>query len=122
MTIHNHTSTLHVRKAFFFVNSIQENTFQVVLATDGEVSFVFFIYGDIEWGFSNIGFRNSDGSRNFMVPGALTSRTVDIELTSNVGVPGLYIYRVDLEQILGPNGIVSIQKLIHSERIEWHIL
>ena len=77
------------------------NTFQVVLASGGEVSFVFFIYLDIQWTqsdnrFTNIGLRNEDGSRTFMVPGALTPNVIDAVETSNVGAEGLYIYRVDL--------------------------
>ena len=83
---------------------LQANTFQVVIATDGQRTFVFFIYGDIEWGDdANIGFDAGDGVRSFMVPGALTSQSINIEDGSNVDVTGLYIYRVDLPLVLGPN-------------------
>ena len=76
--------------------NFQENTFQVALATDGTISLVYFIYSDIEWGeFSNMGFRNANGTRVFMLPGALTEETLEIELTSNVDRPGLYIFQVD---------------------------
>ena len=71
---------------------LQENTFQFVIATDGRRTFVFFIYGDIEWGFANIGFNAGDGVRSFMVPGALTFDSVDIEKGSNVGRKGVYIF------------------------------
>jgi len=47
---------------------LQENTFQVVIASDGQQTFVFFIYDEIEWGFANIGFNAGDGVRSFMVP------------------------------------------------------
>lgn len=78
-----------------------------MLARGDEVSFVSFIYDDIEWSeSSNIGFRNADGSQIFMVPGALTPSAIDIEETSNVGVEGLYLYRVDGDTIVGPDGIV----------------
>ena len=74
------------------------------------MTFVFFIYGDIQWGDSanygfdgaNIGFDAGDGTRFFMVPGALTNQTLNIDEGSNVGVTGLYIYRVDLCSVLGP--------------------
>ena len=70
--------------------------FQVALATDGTISLAYFIYGDIKWGRnSNMGFRNADGTRVFMLPGALTEETFEIELTSNIGHPGLYIIQVD---------------------------
>ena len=74
---------------------LQENTFQVVIASDGQRTFVFFIYDEIEWGFANIGFNAGDGVRSFMVPGALTVQSRDIEEGTNVGRTGVYIYRVD---------------------------
>ena len=75
---------------------LQENTFQVVIAANGQETFVFFIYDDIQWGAgANIGFNAGDGTRSFMVPGALTNQTLTIEDGSNVDVTGLYIYRVD---------------------------
>ena len=82
---------------------LQENTFQVVIATDGQQTFVFFIYGDIEWGFANIGFNAGGDIRSFMVPDALSFDSVDIEQGSNVGRRGVYIYRVDQCSIIGPD-------------------
>ena len=83
---------------------MQENTFQVVIAADGQKTFVIFIYSDIQWGASaNIGFNAGDGTRSFMVPGALTNQTLTIEDGSNVDVTGLYIYRVNSCSVLGPN-------------------
>lgn len=81
------------------------NTFQIVLVTDGQMSFVLFIYGEIQWGFANVGFNAGDGTRFFMVPGALTADAISIETDSNVGLPGLYIYRVDLIEVLEPDGM-----------------
>ena len=74
------------------------------MATDGQLSFAFFVYGDIEWGTANIGFNAGDNRRSFMAPGALTSSARNIETTSNVNRTGLYIYRVDLTTILTANG------------------
>ena len=82
---------------------MQENTFQVVIATNGQQTFVLFIYGDIEWGFANIGFNAGDNLRSFMVPGALSLQSRDIEEGSNVGRTGVYIYRVDQCSIRGPS-------------------
>ena len=81
---------------------LQENSFQVVIATDGQRTFVFFIYDDIEWGFANIGFNAGGDIRSFMVPGALSFDSVDIE-GSNVGRTGVYIYRVDQCSTIGPD-------------------
>ena len=91
----NHTNTL----------LLQENSFQVVIAADQQVTFVFFMYGDIQWGGrANIGFNAGDGTRFFMVPGALTNQVLNIDKESNVGVTRVYIYRVDLPacSVLGP--------------------
>ena len=83
---------------------LQVNTFQVVIATDGQSTFVFFIYADIEWGDgANIGFNAGDGTRSFMIPGALTPQSMNIEDGSNVEIAGVYIYRVDSCSVFGPN-------------------
>ena len=66
------------------------------MTTDGDLSFVFLIYTDIQWGTgSQIGFNAGDGVRSFTLPGALTNLTRDIDTLSNIGVPGVFIYRVD---------------------------
>ena len=94
---------------------LQANTFQVVIATDGQQTFVFFIYGDIEWGEdTNIGFDAGDGVRSFMVPGALTNRSVNVEGGSNVDVRGMYIYRVDLPSKLDGENLKLIAVLCAS--------
>ena len=83
--------------------SLQANTFQAVIAADQQKTFVFFIYGDIQWGAgANIGFGAGDGTRSFMVPGALTNQVLNIDEGSNVNMTGVYIYRVDLYSVLGP--------------------
>ena len=75
----------------------------MVIAADQQMMFVFFIYHDIQWGDgANIGFDAGDRIRFFMVPGALTNQVLNIDEGSNVGVTGLYIYRVDLCSVLGP--------------------
>ena len=66
------------------------------------MTFVFFIYHDIQWGDANIGFSAGDGIRSFMLPGALTRQVLNIDEGSNVGVTGVYIYRVDCS-VIGPN-------------------
>ena len=75
----------------------------MVLATDGKVSFAFFIYGTLQFGnSSNIGFRKSS-VKNFMALGALSTAT-DVASLSNVGVNGVFLYRIDLHFILQANG------------------
>ena len=82
---------------------LQTNKFQVVIAVDGPKTFVFFIYGDIEWGDgATVGFNAGDGVRSFMVPGVLTNQSTSVQNGSNVDTIGLYMYRVDQCEILGP--------------------
>ena len=74
------------------------NTFQAVLATDGNQTFVMFLYEDIQWGSAQttIGFNAGDRSQSITLPESLTTESIlNLENTSNVGVPGVYIFRVD---------------------------
>ena len=77
---------------------MQVNTFQAVLATDGTQTYVMFLYQDIQWSSSatSIGFNAGDGVNFITVPESLTVEGVlNLTNTSNVGLPGVYIYRVD---------------------------
>ena len=74
------------------------------MATDGEKSFVFFTYTDIQWGEATIGFDSGDRRRGFTLSGSLTPDIQDVEDSSNVGVAGVYAFRVDLPEIVGPGG------------------
>ena len=85
------------------------------MATDGMNSFVIFFYADdgIQWttgdasGGSNgfggtpaqVGFNAGDGIRYSSVPGSRTADIVNIETTSNVDMAGVWVFRVDAEDI-----------------------
>ena len=71
------------------------------MATDGEKSFVFFTYTDIKWGDATIGFDSGDGMRSFNLP---IEDVREIEEDNNIGIAGVYAYRVDLPEIVGPGG------------------
>lgn len=75
-----------------------------MLATNGEKSFVFFTYVVVSWGQGAMGFDAGDHMRSLSLPGSQTTAALDIDEDSNVGVEGLYAYRVDLPQIIGPGG------------------
>ena len=79
----------------------------MVLATDGEVSFAFFIYGGLQWGdFNfNIGFRTEENV--FMLPEAFSNVT-SVSSSSNIDIFGVYLYRIDLGTILEANGMDSV--------------
>ena len=53
----------------------------------------------------NIGFNS--GNSSYMLPEGLTDAVIDIETTSNVGVAGLYVFRVDQDDIIHPTNNIS---------------
>ena len=73
-----------------------------MLATDGVEIIVIFLYGDIQWTttFSNsndiihatAGFNAGDRINSFTIPGSLTPNIIDIIETSNIGIPGLWVF------------------------------
>ncbi|XP_037706510.1 sushi, nidogen and EGF-like domain-containing protein 1 isoform X5 [Choloepus didactylus] len=92
------------------------NTFQIVLITDGNVSFTIFNYESIAWttgmhassggnaaGLGGIaaqaGFNAGDGQRYFSIPGSRTADVAEVETTTNVGVPGRWAFRIDDAQV-----------------------
>ncbi|MCJ8729669.1 hypothetical protein PDJAM_G00109160 [Pangasius djambal] len=92
------------------------NTFQVVLITDGELSFTIFQYHNVTWttgmhassggdrsGLGGIaaqaGFNAGDGRRYFNIPGSRTDDVVEVETTTNVGYPGRWVFRIDDAQV-----------------------
>ena len=92
---------------------IQTNTFQCVFATDGSESYVIYLYADglIQWTSSDIaggmngldgnparvGFSSRDGVNFFSVPESSTAAIINITQTSNVNIPGVWMFRVSGE-------------------------
>ena len=84
---------------------------QLVLATNCSSSFVLFLYLDdgIQWTTGNldggmhglggdeaqVGYDAGDSINYYTVPDSMTPSIVDIETTSNIGIPGMYIFQVD---------------------------
>ena len=99
----------------FFFYSSQTNTFQCALISDGTYSFVSFLYADglIQWttgdasggtnGLGGIpaqgGFNAGDGDRFYSIPGSQMAAILNVYNTSNVGIPGLWMFRVDQSTI-----------------------
>ena len=56
-----------------------------------------FLYHDIQWSSgTTIGFNAGDGVHYYTVPESLTTDGVlNLDDSSNVGIPGMYIYRID---------------------------
>ena len=96
---------------YIYLFQDQTNTFQLVLATDGFSSFAIFLYLEdgIQWttaensdgsnGFggteAQVGYDAGDGVNFHSVNGSMTPSIIDIETTSNVNIPGMYIFRLD---------------------------
>ena len=45
------------------------------------------------------GFNAGDGRRYFSIPGSRTADMVEVETTTNVGVPGRWAFRIDDAQV-----------------------
>ena len=75
---------------------LQTSTFQCVLVTTPTESFVILLYayGEIQQGNAVAGINAGDGVNSITLPGSLTSRSVNITQISNVGIPGVWIYKV----------------------------
>jgi hypothetical protein len=92
---------------------MQFNTFQAVIATDGNKTFVLFLYQDIQWqhnGYTAIGFSAGDRMRFFNLPESIDfSKRLQLENLSNVDRRGTFIFRVDQDTIIEPP----------SEHVQW---
>ena len=107
------------RVGYFNKHTEKVNTFQCVLMTDGTISFAMFLYadGEIQWttgdasrgrnGFggtpAQVGFDAGDGVRFFSVPGSQTAEIVNIDTTSNIGIPGVWLFQVNGDINAAPN-------------------
>ena len=102
-TVHN--AYMHV---YIQMSLSQTNTFQCVLATTVTESFVMFLYGDgrIQWttgsdsggigGLGGVeavaGINAGDGNKSITIPGSQTPSIINIAETSNVGIPGIWMF------------------------------
>ncbi|XP_035658101.1 sushi domain-containing protein 2-like [Branchiostoma floridae] len=97
--------------AYYGSSSDKRNTFQAVLVSNGRHSFAMFNYGRITWTTgtasdgdaatglggtpAQVGFNAGNGMQYFSVPGSQTHAIVDVETTSNVNIPGRWVFRID---------------------------
>uniref|UniRef100_A0A8D0G9T0 NIDO domain-containing protein n=1 Tax=Sphenodon punctatus TaxID=8508 RepID=A0A8D0G9T0_SPHPU len=101
--------------AYFGSASRKRNTFQAVLITDGSKSIIILNYANIEWttglasggnartglgGFpAQAGFNSGDDKNYYNIPNSRTDEILHIGDTSNVEVPGRWVFEVDDVQI-----------------------
>lgn len=79
------------------------NTFQSVLTSDGNRTYVLFLYEDIQWGSSvvTIGFNAGDSTRSYnLIESSMADAVLNLENTSNIGRRGTYIFRVDQDSVV----------------------
>ena len=93
-----------------YICIFQTNTYQCVLATSATKSYVIFLYADggIQWttgddsdGVGGLGETEAlaginvgDGINSITIPGSLTPSIINISKTSNVGIPGIWMFEV----------------------------
>ena len=55
------------------------------------------MYGDIQWiNYRALaGINAGDGVNHITIPGSLTPSMIDIEETSNVDIPGVWIFKIE---------------------------
>ena len=93
--LHSNNVYLRTYQCYF---TQQTNTFQCVFATSATESFVLFLYADgrIQQGNSALaGFNAGDGINYETVPGSRTLSIATISRTTNVGIPGIWMFKVD---------------------------
>jgi len=71
------------------------DTFQAVLISDSETSYVIFLYADLEWAAeTEAGFDAGDGINYLSLSGSFTSSILNLQSTSNTGVNGIWAFLV----------------------------
>ncbi len=104
------------------------------MATDGTSSFVIFLYadGEIQWTTGDasggsgglggtqaqVGFNAGDGIRFATVPGSRNDTIINITQTTNVAVPGVWIFQVDKEDIAAGGCTVETKGLYNETATE----
>ncbi|XP_008940449.1 PREDICTED: sushi, nidogen and EGF-like domain-containing protein 1 [Merops nubicus] len=105
--------------AYYGSESNKGNTFQAALTTNTETSFIILNYWDIQWTTgvasdgdaetglggtpAHAGFNSGDETNFYNIPGSQTEAIINITKTSNVNVPGRWVFQVnDLELIGAP--------------------
>ncbi|XP_014350371.1 alpha-tectorin, partial [Latimeria chalumnae] len=116
-------------------SSTPVNSFQAVLISDGTSTFAMFNYGHISWTTgtasggdpltglggvaAQVGFNGGNSSNYFSLPTSRTNEVVNIEETTNVNLPGRWIFRIDGKQIDPANGCSYMGQFFHRGAVFW---
>ncbi|XP_067285886.1 alpha-tectorin-like [Pseudorasbora parva] len=81
----------------YYSNSRTETSFQVVLISNGHLSFVVMNYGAIAptQRYVQAGYDTIDSSHHFSITGSLQNGITNLPYSSNVNVPGRWAFRTD---------------------------
>jgi len=80
---------------------VYKNSFQLVLTSDGETSYIMFNYGDLQWPNKvvnvsvQIGYNSGDNKTFLEIRESPNLRVVDLKHSSNVDLRSRWMYRVD---------------------------
>ena len=73
----------------------------MVLGTNGTTTLAMFLYDEIQWGWrSQIGVNAGDGYSSLSLSEALTDPIEDIDNRTNIGLPGVFMFRIDSKIII----------------------
>ncbi|XP_020319975.1 alpha-tectorin [Oncorhynchus kisutch] len=111
------------------------NTFQAVLISDGLSCFSMFNYGEINWSTGTAsggdpltglggttaqsGFNGGDIGHFLNLPGSRSNDVVEIEQTTNVNLPGRWVFRIDTALIDPANGCSYNGRFYRRGEIFW---
>ena len=77
------------------------NTYQCILVSDYKHVFAILLYADIQWirasihaSYGLVGFNSGDQVHSYTLPGSGTSSVHNLAVSSNVGVPGMWVYQI----------------------------
>ena len=77
------------------------------MAVSGDQTYTIYLYADglIQWsqvfGYSAIaGYNDGHGIAYYMIPDSLSRDIIDISLTTNVEQPGVWVFRVDRNELI----------------------
>jgi len=102
---------------------LQTNTFQCVLATDGYESYVIFLYAHerIQWGIGDYhrfralaGISAGDRISFNTIPESQTADIINIDKTSNVGIPGVWMFQAGKSML--PVGLLLLDVMISRDK------
>lgn len=78
---------------------IETNSFQLVIATDGKITYLIYIYGKMMWpnsGFTKkvqVGYDAGDNVNYFTFPDSFTNNIMSVSSKSNINSPGKWLFK-----------------------------